>query len=81
VDNIVTVADHRLIKIIINGEEVVGFLSPFPVSPPLPARPGGNLLPSVCPTLLLEMRAPIRFGQRHGHPARFPGAWRHALLY
>lgn len=56
VDNIITVADHRLIKIITQGERVVGFLFAFPDISAALQRARGHLLPLGLPDLLLEMR-------------------------
>jgi len=56
VDNIMTVADHRLIKIIIHGEDVVGFLFAFHDVSAALQRAHGKLLPFGLPDLLLEMR-------------------------
>jgi len=56
VDNIVTVADHRLIKIITHGDEVVGFLFAFPDVSAAFQRAKGHLLPFGLPDMLLEMR-------------------------
>ena len=56
VDNIMTIADHRLIKIILHGEEVVGFLFAFHDVSAALKRAKGKLLPFGLPDLLLEMR-------------------------
>lgn len=56
VDNIMTVADHRLIKIIIHGNDVVGFLFAFHDVSAALQRAHGKLLPFGLPDLLLEMR-------------------------
>jgi hypothetical protein len=56
VDNIMTVADHRLIKIITHGEEVVGFLFAFHDVSAAMQRANGKLFPFGLPDLLLEMR-------------------------
>ncbi|RPH56312.1 MAG: hypothetical protein EHM81_13315, partial [Chloroflexi bacterium] len=45
VDNIITVADHRLIKVITHGDEVVGFLFAFPDVSAALQRARGHLLP------------------------------------
>jgi hypothetical protein len=55
VDNIMTVADHRLIKIITHGEDVVGFLFAFHDVSAALQRAKGKLLPFGLPDLLLEM--------------------------
>jgi hypothetical protein len=56
VDNIMTVADHRLIKIIVHGDEVVGFLFAFHDVSAALQRARGKLLPFGLPDLLFEMR-------------------------
>jgi hypothetical protein len=56
IDNLMTVADHRLIKIITHGDEVVGFLLAFPDVSAALQRAHGRLLPFALPDLLLEMR-------------------------
>ena len=56
IDNLMTVADHRLIKIITHDNEVVGFLLAFPDVSAALQRAHGRLLPFGLPDLLLEMR-------------------------
>lgn len=56
VDNIMLVADHRLIKIILHEGEVVGFLFAFPDVSAALQRAKGNLNPISLIDLLLEMR-------------------------
>ena len=56
VDNIIMVADHRLIKIITHGEEVVGFLFAFPDVSAALQRARGHLNPLSLADLLLDMR-------------------------
>lgn len=56
VDAIMVVADHRLIKIITHGEDIVGFLFAFPDVSAAMQRHHGNLLPFGIVDLLLEMR-------------------------
>jgi hypothetical protein len=56
VDNIMTVADHRLIKVITHGPDVVGFLFAFHDVSAALQRARGKLLPFGLPDLLLEMR-------------------------
>jgi hypothetical protein len=56
VENIMTVADHRLIKIIIHGEDVVGFLFAFHDVSAALQRAKGKLFPFGLIDLLLEMR-------------------------
>ena len=56
VDNIMTVADHRLIKIVTHGEDVVGFLFAFHDLSAALQRARGRLNPLILADLLLEMR-------------------------
>jgi hypothetical protein len=56
VDNIMTVADHRLIKIITHGEDVVGFLFAFHDLSAALQRARGKLNLFTLADLLLEMR-------------------------
>lgn len=56
VENIMTVADHRLIKIITHGDEVVGFLFAFPDISAAMKRNQGKLLPFGILDLMLEMK-------------------------
>lgn len=55
VDNIITVADPRLIKVITHGEEIVGFLFGFPDVSAALQRARGRLRPWHIADLLLEM--------------------------
>jgi hypothetical protein len=56
VDNIMMVADHRLIKIIVHGEDVVGFLFAFPDVSAALQRAKGRLHPLSLVDLLLSMK-------------------------
>jgi hypothetical protein len=56
VDNLMLVADHRLIKIITHEEDVVGFLFAFPDVSAALQRAKGRLLPFGIIDLLREMR-------------------------
>jgi len=56
VDNIMMVADHRLIKVIAHGEDVVGFLFAFPDVSGALQRAKGHLHPLSLIDLLLEMK-------------------------
>jgi hypothetical protein len=56
VDNIMTIADYRLIKIIVHGEDVVGFLFAFHDVSAALQRARGKLLPFGLVDILLEMR-------------------------
>ncbi len=55
-DNVMTVADPKLIKIILHGERVVGFLFAFPDVSAALQRNGGRLFPFGLVDLLLEFR-------------------------
>lgn len=56
VDNILLIADHRLIKIITHEQDVVGFLFAFPDVSAALQRAKGQLLPFGIIDILLEMR-------------------------
>ena len=56
VENIMMIADYRLIKIIIHGEDVVGFLFAFPDVSAALQRSRGKLNPLSLADLLLEMK-------------------------
>ena len=56
VDTIITVADHRLFKIIMHGDDVAGFLFAFPDISKALQRSQGKLFPFGIFDLLLEMR-------------------------
>lgn len=56
VENIMMVADHRLIKIIVHGEDVVGFLFAFHDLSAALQRAKGKLHPLSLADLLLEMK-------------------------
>jgi len=56
VDNIMMVADYRMIKIIIHGDDVVGFLFAFPDVSAAMQRAKGKLHPLSLVDLLLEMK-------------------------
>lgn len=55
-ENLLTVADPRLIKVITHKEDAVGFLFGFPDLSAALQRARGRLLPFGLPDLLLEMR-------------------------
>jgi hypothetical protein len=55
-DNIMTIADHRLIKIITHGDDVVGFLFAFPDISSALQRAQGRLFPFGLINILLELR-------------------------
>jgi len=56
VDNIMMIADHRLIKVIVHGEDVVGFLFAFPDISAAMQRSKGKLHPLSLVDLLLDMK-------------------------
>jgi hypothetical protein len=56
VDNIMTIADHRLIKIIVHGEDVVGFLFAFHDVSAALQRSKGRLFPFGLIDILLELK-------------------------
>jgi GNAT superfamily N-acetyltransferase len=56
VDNIMTVADHRLIKVIVHGEDVVGFLFAFHDVSEAIQRSRGRLFPFGLIDILLELK-------------------------
>lgn len=56
VENIMILADHRLFKIIIHGDRVVGFLFAFPDISAAMQKINGRLFPFGIIRLLLEMR-------------------------
>jgi hypothetical protein len=82
VENIMTIADHRLIKIITHGEDVVGFLFAFyDVSAAL-QRAKGKLFPFGLADLLLEMRRTQTVSVNGmGILPEFQGHGGNALLY
>ncbi len=82
VENIMTVADHRLIKIITHGEEVVGFLFAFHDVSAAMQRARGKLFPFGLPDLLLEMRRTQTVSVNGmGILPEFQGHGGNALLY
>jgi hypothetical protein len=82
VDNIFLVADPRLIKVILHGEEIVGFLFAFPDVSNALQRAKGKLLPFGLPDLLLEMkRTKTVSGNGMGILPEFQGMGGNALLY
>jgi len=56
IDNLLTIADPRLIKIILHEEDVVGFLFAFPDVSAAIQRSGGRLLPFGIIDMLLEVK-------------------------
>jgi GNAT superfamily N-acetyltransferase len=82
VDNLMLVADHRLIKIITHTDDVVGFLFGFPDVSGALQRAKGNLFPFAIFDLLLEMRR-TKWVALNGAGIRpeFQGRGGNALLY
>jgi len=82
VDNIMTIADHRLIKVITAGDEVVGFLFAFPDVSAALQRARGRLFPFGLIDLLLELkRTKTVAGNGMGILPQFQGNGGNALLY
>jgi hypothetical protein len=82
VDNVFLVADHRLIKIILHGEDIVGFLFAFPDVSAALQRAKGHLFPFGIIDLLLEMkRTKTVSGNGMGVLPEFQGTGGNALLY
>lgn len=82
VDNIMTVADHRLIKVITHGEDVVGFLFAFHDLSAALQRARGRLNPLTLVDLLLEMRRTHTVtGNGMGILPEFQGHGGNAILY
>lgn len=82
VDNIMTVADPRLIKIIAHDDEVVGFLFAFPDVSAAIQRARGRLFPFGIVDMLLEMRR-TKWVSLNGEGIlpEFQGVGGNALLY
>lgn len=82
VDTIILVADHRLIKVITHGEDVVGFLLGFPDVSSALQRANGHLLPFGIIDLLLDMRRTDWISVNGaGILPEFQGRGGNALLY
>ncbi len=82
VDNIMLVADHRLIKIITHNDEVVGFLFAFADASAALQRARGHLNPLSLVDLLLEMkRTKTVSGNGMGILPEHQGHGGNALLY
>ena len=82
VDNIMMVADHRLLKVITHGDDVVGFLFAFPDVSKALQRARGRLFPFGIFDLLLEMkRTKTVSGNGMGILPQFHGVGGNALLY
>ena len=82
VDNIFLIADPRLIKIILHGDEIVGFLFAFPDVSVALQRAKGRLFPFGLVDLLLEMRRTKTIsGNGMGILPEYQGIGGNALLY
>ncbi len=82
VDNVFLVADHRLIKIILHGDEIVGFLFAFPDVSAALQRARGRLFPFGLIDILLEMRRTKTIsGNGMGILPEYQGLGGNALLY
>ncbi len=82
VDNIITVADPRLIKVITRDEEIVGFLFGFPDVSSALKRAGGRLMPWHIADMVLEMRrTKVLALNGAGILPAFHGIGGNALLY
>jgi hypothetical protein len=82
VENIMTIADHRLIKIITHGEDVVGFLFAFYDVSSAMQRARGRLFPFGLIDILLEMRRTNTVAVNGmGILPEFQGHGGNALLY
>ncbi len=82
VQNVFMVADHRLIKLIMHGEDIVGFLFAFPDASSALQRARGRLFPFGIVDILLEMkRTKTVSGNGMGVLPEFQGIGGNALLY
>jgi len=82
VDNVFLVADHRLIKLIVHEDEIVGFLFAFPDVSAALQRAKGRLFPFGIIDILLEMkRTKTISGNGMGILPEFQGKGGNALLY
>ena len=82
VQNVFMVADHHLIKLIMHGEDIVGFLFAFPDVSAALQRAKGRLFPFGLVDLLLEMkRTKTVSGNGMGILPEFQGTGGNALLY
>ncbi|MGA2490108.1 MAG: hypothetical protein ABSF99_07970 [Anaerolineales bacterium] len=82
VQNVFMVADPRLIKLIMHGDDIVGFLFAFPDASAALQRAKGHLFPFGIVDLLLEMkRTKTVSGNGMGVMPEFQGTGGNALLY
>jgi hypothetical protein len=81
-ENVITLANPRLIKLITHGDDVVGFLMAFPDVSAALQRAHGHLFPLALPDLLLEMRRSKWVALNGaGILAEYQGRGGNALLY
>jgi len=82
VQNVFMVADPRLIKLIMHGDDIVGFLFAFPDASAALQRAKGRLFPFGIVDLLLDMkRTKTVSGNGMGVLPEFQGTGGNALLY
>ena len=82
VQNVFMVADHRLIKLIMHGDDIVGFLFAFPDASGALQRAKGHLFPFGILDLLIDMkRTTTVAGNGMGVLPEFQGTGGNALLY
>ena len=82
VQNVFMVADHRLIKLIMHGDDIVGFIFAFPDVSAAIQRAKGRLFPFGIVDILLEMkRTKTVSGNGMGVLPEFQGTGGNALLY
>ncbi len=82
IQNVFMIADHRLIKVILHGDEMVGFLFAFPDVSAALQRAKGHLFPFGLFDLLLDMkRTRTVSGNGMGILPEFHGMGGNALLY
>ena len=82
VQNVFMVADHRLIKLIMHGDDIVGFLFAFPDASAALQRAKGHLFPFGIVDLLIEMkRTKTVSANGMGVLPEFQGTGGNALLY
>jgi hypothetical protein len=82
VDNVITFADHRMIKVITHNEDIVGFLFAFPDVSAAMQRAKGHLFPfGILDILLDTKRTRTVSGNGMGILPEFQGTGGNALLY
>lgn len=82
VQNVFMVADHHLIKLIMHGDDIVGFIFAFPDVSAAIQRAKGRLFPFGIVDILLEMkRTKTVSGNGMGVMPEFQGTGGNALLY